>query len=120
MPQAADEFAASGIPLTAVIALLPFIAGLVTGIAVGFAGTAFPLVAGLAAASGGMSFALLALAFGAGYTGMMLSPLHLCLMMTRDYFNASYRRIFRHLLPCILTIAVTALLLFLLFRTVGW
>ncbi len=121
LPIAAEELLNSGIPILLVIALLPFIAGLVTGIAVAFAGTAFPLVAGLIASSNGelplLSTVILAFTFG--YAGMMLSPVHLCLLLTRDYFSATLAKTYRHLLPCVATVSMCGVLIHLLLRLGG-
>ena len=42
-----------------------------------------------------VSFAVLA--FGCGYMGMMLSPVHLCLVVTREYFHADFVVSYRYL-----------------------
>jgi hypothetical protein len=116
LPRAGQELVASGIPLAAVVALLPLLAGFVTGVAAGFAGVAFPIVVGLMEASGGAltPLATLALAFGFGYAGMMLSPVHLCLILTRNYFSARMAFIYRHLLPCVGALLAAAVAWFLL------
>jgi hypothetical protein len=121
LPQASAELVASGIPLPGVVAILPFIAGLVTGIAVGFAGTAFPIVTGLleAEGSGLTPLSTLALAFGFGYAGMMLSPVHLCLVLTREYFDAPLAVLYRHLAPCVAAALAAALVLGALLRAAG-
>jgi hypothetical protein len=101
-----------------IVAALPFLAGFVTGVASAIAGIAFPLVAGLlASGAGGLSpMATMALAFGFGYMGMMLSPIHLCLLMTRDYFSASLLPIYRQLAFCVASQTVFAILVFFVLR----
>jgi hypothetical protein len=84
------------IPSLLIIALLPFISGMVTGIAIGFVGASFPLVAALLPA-GHSPYPLAVLAFGFGYMGMMLSPVHLCLVVTRQYFHADLLEGYRYL-----------------------
>lgn len=122
VPLAGRELVSSGIPIGVIVAALPFVAGLVTGIAIGFAGPAFPLVVGLLAApaSNLTPMAALVLAFGFGYAGMMLSPVHLCFVLTRDYFATPFRGIYRHILPCVLVLLTGSLLLFLVFGHLGW
>jgi len=88
------------IPVLLVVVFLPFISGLVSGIAIGFVGASFPVI--LPLLSGLSPSAYLAhgvLAFGCGYMGMMLSPVHLCLLFSRDYFEASLAPCYRLLLP---------------------
>jgi len=108
LPHAAAEMADSGVPPAVAVAGLPFLAGMVTGIAVGFTGVSFPLVVGLLSAEGsGLTpLATLALAYGFGYMGMMLSPVHLCLLVTRDYFGSRLSGILRLIAPCVLTVAL--------------
>jgi integral membrane protein (TIGR00529 family) len=108
LPDASHELVESGIPVVVAVAALPFLAGMVTGIALGFAGVAFPLVVGLMAVDGvGLApLATMVLAYGFGYMGMMLSPVHLCFLVTRDYFDASMRAVYRHIAPCILSVLI--------------
>jgi integral membrane protein (TIGR00529 family) len=122
LPAAGRELVASGIPLAVAVATLPFLAGLVTGIAVGFVAIAFPLVVGLMAAeaSGLTPLATLVLAYGFGYMGMMLSPVHLCFLVTREYFGARMVDVYRAITPCILSVAVYALLAHGLLSALHW
>ena len=119
--QAGNEIIASGISPAIAVAALPFMAGLVTGIALGFTGVAFPLVVGLMAAEGsGLTpLSTLVLAYGFGYMGMMLSPVHLCLLVTRDYFGSSLKGIYLNILPCVISVMSLSLLLYALFRFIG-
>jgi integral membrane protein (TIGR00529 family) len=122
LPQAARQLTESHMPLPVIIGFLPFLAGLVTGIAIGYAGTAFPLIVGLmgVAGTGLTPISTLVLAFTMGYAGMMLSPVHLCFVLTREYFSSSYFRILPYLLPCVLTVAASGIGLHLLLKIPGW
>jgi hypothetical protein len=107
-----------GIPLIGVAMFVPFIAGIVTGIAVGFVGASFPLVVSLIHAQG-MSHemvAFTALAYGFGYMGMMLSPIHLCFILTREYFSASLGRAYRAIAGPAACVFAAAVVLFVLYR----
>jgi len=53
-----------------------------------------------------------ALAYTYGYMGMMLSPVHLCLLVTKDYFKAGLARSYQYLFLPMLAVILTALLLF--------
>ena len=118
LPAASQKLVNSGISIIPIIAILPFLAGFITGIASGFAGIAFPIVAGLigAGTAGMPPMAALALAFGFGYMGMLVSPIHLCLLMTRDYFSASLWPIYRQLLPCVALQTVFIVVVFVMFK----
>ncbi len=98
-------FAASGLPIVLIVASLPFVTGFMTGLTIAYVGITFPLLMPLI--SHGSHFpGLLALAFGSGFAGVMLSPLHLCLVLTREYFNADLGKVYRLLLlPSILVLA---------------
>lgn len=119
---ASRELSDQQMPIAFVVGSLPFLAGLVTGIAIGFAGTTFPLIVGLLGAAGSdmTIVSALPLAFGMGYVGMMLSPLHLCLLLTKDYFEASLLKTYLYLIPCLAFIAAASIGLHLLFRVLGW
>jgi hypothetical protein len=56
----------------------------------------------------------LMLVFGAGYLGVMLSPLHLCLVFSADYYKANLYRVYKILAPTGVLFAVLLILLFLL------
>jgi integral membrane protein (TIGR00529 family) len=110
-----DEMMGSGIPVVLVILLMPFFSGFVTGIAVGFVGTAFPLVIPLfpqADLVGYLSWGALAYTFGC--MGMMLSPVHLCFLVSRDYFKARFLDSYRYLLLPVFSVLMAAAIIFLI------
>jgi len=84
-----DEIYALGVPLMVVVMLIPLISGLAMGISVGFVGASFPIVFKLLGAdpSFGEVASTAVLAYGFGYMGMLLSPVHVCLVVTSEYFN---------------------------------
>ncbi len=90
LPRAAAlELTSLGIPAIAAAALVPFIAGLVTGVGFGYVGLAFPIVLGLFPPSSPFPReAAIALACAWGYAGMMLSPLHVCMVVSAEHFGA--------------------------------
>ena len=99
-------FANSGLPPLLILAALPFLAGLMTGLTIAYVGITFPILMPLMG-DGTPSMALLALAFGSGFAGVMLSPVHLCLVLTREYFNADLAKVYHRLwLPSALVFAV--------------
>ena len=91
------------IPILLVVVIIPFLSGLITGIGIGFVGTSFPLIIPLFPPTPLFNFlSYAALAYVFGFMGMMLSPVHLCFLVTKDYFKAglldSYRSILKPLL----------------------
>ncbi len=98
-------FSASGLPVVLIVSVLPFLAGFMTGLTIAYVGITFPLLLPLMG-DGSPLPGLLALAFGSGFAGVMLSPLHLCLELTREYFNADITKIYRLLwVPSLLVLA---------------
>ncbi|MDR1534378.1 MAG: DUF401 family protein [Planctomycetota bacterium] len=79
------ELDSFGIPAVFLIILIPFISGLTTGITVGYIGASFPVVLSLAAP--GDYYSSIILGYACGFLGMMLSPIHLCLIVTNQYFK---------------------------------
>jgi integral membrane protein (TIGR00529 family) len=74
---------------------VPFIVGLLTGVTVAFVGVAIPIFLHLLQGNLNMLFLL----YVCGFAGVLLSPTHLCLVVTRDYFGADFLRVYRRLLP---------------------
>ncbi len=111
--QIRDELMAYNIPVLLVIMIMPFISGVVTGVAIGFVGTSFPLIIPLFHNSQSFDYmGLAALAYVFGYMGMMLSPVHLCLLVSKDYYKASLMRSYRYLVPPVMTVMLLVVILF--------
>lgn len=70
---------------------VPFISGLLTGILVGLVGLSFPILIGILDHSPMQEYTvpLVVLALVAGHCGQMLSPLHVCLVVTSEFFTTS-------------------------------
>ncbi len=104
---AAGELASAGIPAIVAIATLPFVAGIVTGVGFGYVGLAFPIVIGLAPSVPGMPFeAVIAFAAVFGYAGMMLSPLHVCMVVSAEHFGVGLADMMRRFALPLLAFAV--------------
>lgn len=114
----AAELAAWGIPAIAVATILPFVAGIVTGVGFAYVGIAFPIVLGLFPSGGSLPpEAAVVLAGAFGFAGMMLSPLHVCLVVTAGHFGSSLWAVLkRFALPLGLYLVGTALYVTLLAR----
>nr|HPQ53769.1 DUF401 family protein [Spirochaetota bacterium] len=91
---------------------IPFISGITTGIAVGFVGASFPIVVSL---SGG-DISQLVLAYGCGYMGMILSPVHVCLVVTAEHFGTDVGTTLRKILYPASAVMAGTVLLHLLYR----
>ena len=106
-------FVHEGIPILPILFLLPFITGLLTGITVGFVGATFPLIISIA---DNISLGALSFAFASGYLGVLLSPVHVCLLLTREYFQADLWGIYKILLPPCLIVFLGALAEYLILK----
>ena len=98
--RAARELTSAGIPTVVAAAIIPFVAGLVTGVGFGYVGLAFPIVLGLVAGGGPLSReAAIVLAAAFGYAGMMLSPLHVCMVVSAEHFGEGLPAMYRRFVP---------------------
>ncbi len=79
------------LPFMLIITSLPFIVGLSTGITVGFVSLTFPVIASIYSSSfSNISvYSISVLSYTVGVIGILLSPLHICLVLTKDYFKAT-------------------------------
>jgi integral membrane protein (TIGR00529 family) len=114
--QIRSELFAYRIPVSLVMMILPFLAGFITGIAVGFVGTSFPLIIPMFPENSLVGYlSSAALAFTFGFMGMMLSPVHLCFLVTKDYYGASLIKSYRYLLlPALSVMGIVAGIFFLI------
>lgn len=108
---AADALSATlmawGIAPVVVAVAVPFALGMLTGVAVSMVGISFPLL--LPFISGSEVYLNhVVLAFAAGFIGVLLSPVHLCLALTRDYFHADWAPLYRLLLPSVALLGLAA------------
>lgn len=80
-----------GIPVTAMVMALPFVAGLTTGLGIGFVGASFPIVISLLGnhPPPHLLWAFTILAYASGHMGQMLSPVHVCLVVTNEHFKTN-------------------------------
>ncbi len=87
--QTRQEMAGLGLPLLPILMILPFVSGLSTGLSIGFVGASFPIVMSLIGdePSLGVHLSTVILAYGFGFVGMLLSPVHVCLIVTSEHFK---------------------------------
>ena len=106
--KAVNELMAMSIPLMVVIFLLPFIGGLITGINVAGVGVSFPIVIGLAEGAGIPMLATAVFAYSAVHMGVMVSPIHFCLILTKEYFKTDYGKAYALLAPSVVAVLLSA------------
>jgi len=101
-----------GMPAPVILALLPFLMGFATGISMGFVGISLPLLVPFIALGSQVNSYALMLAYISGYVGVLLSPLHLCLILSTEYFKASFAKVYKLILPLLLAIEVVVVLIY--------
>jgi integral membrane protein (TIGR00529 family) len=112
------DVAGGVVALFAAAVFLPLLVGLVAGINVAFVGATFPLLLGLLHNLGmeSQTIPYLVIATFSGFTGVMISPIHICFVLTCNYFEASLIKTWRRLVPPCLCLAGFGCILFLIIR----
>jgi integral membrane protein (TIGR00529 family) len=106
-------FIKEGVPAFPILFLLPFVTGLLTGLTVGFVGSAFPLILSIA---GNTSISSISFAFASGFLGVLLSPVHICLILTREYFKADLWGIYKMMIPACIIVFCGAIVEYLVLK----
>jgi len=108
-----DELVRTGIPLISIVMVIPFLSGVVTGVAFGFVGASFPIVFALLGPHPSLAetAATTSFAYTFGYMGMMLSPMHACFVVTAEYFRTPIFGAYRYILGPAAVMVLTATLL---------
>jgi len=116
--QVSQEIMQWQIPLMAVAVILPFIVGVVGGITIAFVGTTFPILITLIHTLGQSQLMLpyLALALVSGFTGVLLSPLHLCLLLSNAYFETTLMPVYRQMVVPLVVLLTGGCLYFSILR----
>jgi len=109
------------IPPILVMMIIPFLAGLVTGLAYGFVGTSLPIVMTLAGENPTVAHTMscVVMGYAFGYIGMMLSPIHICLLVSKEYFNASLSMVYKKIIMPAVGILLGSVLLSRLAEWIG-
>jgi len=87
------------IPLSLIAFIMSFLIGFATGIETGYSAIALPILSPFIGTGDDMIPKNLMLVFGAGLLGVMMSPLHLCLILTTEYYSADLGKVYRRLIP---------------------
>lgn len=101
------DLAGKGFPLWLLMTALPFFIGLATGFHEAAIGIAIPIFIPLLAPEQYM--AGISLTYVAATVGYILSPLHLCVILTREYFQAKFSGVYRYIAPVTIIMLLAAL-----------
>ncbi|MCA1945459.1 MAG: DUF401 family protein [Desulfovibrio sp.] len=92
--------------------ILPFLVGVVSGITMAFVGSTFPIIL-LTAQHVGLqdhTLAFMVLGLFSGFVGVMISPLHICFVLSCHFFGVNSMTIWKRLVtPCALLFGVGVL-----------
>jgi len=105
-----EVFAKLGIHPFIVLFIIPFFVGMMTGISTAALGIGLPLLLPIII-QGEANLYYAMLAFTGSFVGVMISPMHLCLVVTRNYFKADMGKIYKMLILPLIIISLSALAL---------
>jgi len=102
----------SSIGIITVLYVMPFIAGFLTGVNQAYVAISFPLLLPfIQSAPKIYTLNIVEIAYVLGFAGVLLSPAHLCLVLSKEYFRAEFSGVYRYLFPPVLIIIFGAIIL---------
>ncbi|HBY58036.1 MAG TPA: hypothetical protein DEG96_09305 [Candidatus Atribacteria bacterium] len=106
-----EIFAKLRIPSFIVLFSIPFFIGIMTGLSPAALGISLPVLIPIIIVKGEANLYYAMLAYAGNFVGIMISPMHLCLVVTKNYFKADIGKIYKMLiLPLIIIVLVTIML----------
>lgn len=110
-----EVFKPGGISGYILLFAIPFILAVLTGVNHAYVGISFPILAPMIGQRN-PDLVLMIFAYVSGFVGILLSPAHLCLVLTLKYFKAQIRDVYKILtLPSVI-IFLAAFIMLLFFR----
>ncbi len=103
-----------GVPLPVLIIILPMFVALATGSSMAAVAIILPILLPLFPAAP-QSIPLLSMMFISSTFGYFFSPLHLCLILTNEYFKTEYTQIYRYAVLPMVAMFVTAFVIVFIF-----
>jgi uncharacterized protein len=110
----ARDFTRMGMPPLLLILALPALLGLITGYANALVGLGFPILLPFVQNSDAAPVYAM-LAYLSGYGAVLLSPMHICLVMTMEFFHADLSKVYRLLIPPVSLVVLTGAVVAVLF-----
>ena len=108
IPRLASSYS---LPPELIIILVCVIAGLLTGMVAAYVALGYTILAGFMYQPEIIPGHIM-LGYLSGFVGMMLSPAHLCLILTNEYFKSDLGRVYRKLAPPLLLVFLGGILLY--------
>jgi uncharacterized protein len=111
IPGIFETLAANGsIDSTLLLTVIPAASGILTASALGGVSISIPILGGIIA----LSPKTASLIYMSAYLGYVMSPTHLCLAFTADYFGCSLEKIYKYAVPSFIATITTTLLIYFL------
>ncbi|MCD6578675.1 DUF401 family protein [bacterium] len=86
---------AGQVPLEIILFLVPMFFGLLFGLTIGTISLGFPIISFIfLTQTGEINFYYFTIFFLGGYIGLLFSPMHLCLLVTKEYFNTNLMKMY--------------------------
>ena len=105
-----------GFAMYVMLIFIPLLIGFLTGINQAYVGIVLPILVAFISVNGIVDFSKLAIFYASGFTGVLLSPVHLCLSLTKEYFHAEWGKVYKILIPASMPILIIPILVHLIFK----
>lgn len=90
-----------GLPPLLVALMLPMLVGALTGVTAAALALSAPLVLPVLTAAAISPVTAGVWLFAGGFSGVLLSPMHLCLALTHNYFGANWGGLYKRIVPAV-------------------
>jgi len=113
-------FAEWGVPPLVLLFAVPMLVGVLTGYMPAVVAICFPVLVPLVVHGvEGVNYGRAVFAYAGGFFGVLLSPVHLCLVLSREYFEADLGRVYGRLALLVGGLWVVAVGCLVLWQVVG-
>jgi len=102
------------VPLPLAAFILSFIVGFSVGIEISYSAIALPLLTTFTGIGSELIPKNLMLVFAGGLVGVMLSPLHLCLILTSQYYSVKLIEVYKFLIPAGIILSIVSWITYLI------
>jgi integral membrane protein (TIGR00529 family) len=112
-----DVVTVLGLPVPVLVFVLPLFMGVITGVSSATMGLSCPLLVSFLAPGGEVKYQLMTLALFGGMTGVLMTPVHLCLALSKKYFDVKFSQIYKYTVPLAATTAIVVFVVAIFWKT---
>ncbi len=113
-----DAIVGLSFPPIIIIILVPLVLGLLTGYNLGAVGLSYPLLESFFKFSGLNIFGITSLIFMSSVVGYLISPIHLCNVVSSDYLKTDTTRMYKMYIPASLVLLIVQIFFLIIFYRV--